>query len=317
VIAILLAAVLDLASYRARLEQIDALLARGDRAGAAAGARALLADSVRAEGEDLSPDAWTLSPIARGEPHRARLRGLLEALGARSERGPGEDRALLDSLVVAQAERDRGGGEIRTLPVEELSFVGQLREWVKAALRWTGRRLLDFLHWLWGLFPRGADAGVQAAGRITRVVFIGVGVILVLVVALGLGTARRAPLPAAGGGSRRPAKDEDPLSRTASGWEDRALDLAREGRAREAIRAWYHAILVRSYAAGILHYRRGRTNWEYMRALSPSIAWRPQFEDLTRRFDVEWYGHAESTPEALSDFAGTARDILRGLGSRT
>ena len=54
-----------------------------------------------------------------------------------------------------------------------------------------------------------------------------------------------------------------------------------------------------------------------MRALSPQVAWRPQFEDLTRRFDVEWYGHAESSPEALSDFAATAQTILRGLGSRT
>ena len=72
-IALLLAAVLDLASYRARVERIDALLARGDQASAAAQAQALLGDTVRWEGEDLSPDAWTLAPIARGEPHRAGL----------------------------------------------------------------------------------------------------------------------------------------------------------------------------------------------------------------------------------------------------
>src|SRR6059058_5258053 len=83
VIAMLLLAVLDLASYRARLEQIDALLARGQNARAAAEARTLLAQTVRAQGEDLSPDAWALSPVARGEAHRARLRGLLESLATR------------------------------------------------------------------------------------------------------------------------------------------------------------------------------------------------------------------------------------------
>jgi len=316
VIALLLAAVLDLASYRARVERIDALLARGDQASAAAQAKALLADTVRWEGEDLSPDAWTLAPIARGEPHRARLRNLLDALAARADRTPRVDRALLEDLR-ARAERNRpAGGEIGPLPAEGISFVVQVLDWMKAALRWIGHRVLDLLRWLVHLFPTGA-APEQTGGQITGTVLIGVGVILALVLALALGSARRGPVPLAPGRSRPPAKDEDPLSRTASGWEERALELAREGRAREAIRAWYHAILARSYGAGILHYRRGRTNWEYMRALSPAIAWRPQFEDLTRRFDVEWYGHRESTPEALSDFAGTARDILSSLGGRT
>jgi hypothetical protein len=316
VISILLAAVLDLASYRARVERIDALLAHGDQASAAAQAQALLADTVRWEGEDLSPDAWTLAPIARGEPHLARLRGLVEALAAPNERAPRVDRALLENLRV-RAERNRpAGGEIRPLPAKEIPFVVQVLEWMKAALRWIGHRLLDLWRWLVRLFPTGA-APRQTGGQITRIVLIGVGVILALVLALALGSARRGPVPVAPGRSRPPAKDEDPLSRTASGWEERGLELAREGRAREAIRAWYHAILVRSYGAGILQYRRGRTNWEYVRALSPAIAWRPQFEDLTRRFDVEWYGRRESTADALSDFAGTARDILSNLSGRT
>jgi len=316
VIALLLAAVLDLASYRARLEHIDALLAEGNRERAAADARALLGDTVRAGNEDLASDAWTLAPIARGEPHRARLQGLLDALRARDGGKPRVDRALLERLRKAQAQRDRGGGEIGPLPVEEISFVVQLELWAKAAVRWIWHRLADLLDWFVKLFPKGTGAAATF-GQITRVVLVGVGVILVVVLALALGSAQRGPPREAKTRSAGPAKDEDPLSRTAAGWEQRALELAREGRAREAIRAWYHAILVRSYGAGILHYRRGRTNWEYMRALSPQVAWRPQFEDLTRRFDLEWYGHAESSPEALSDFASTAQTILRGLGSRT
>src|SRR5205085_373037 len=70
----LLAAPLDLADYRARLERIDFLLDRGNLAAAAEAARALLDETIRAGDEELFPDGWTLSPIAGGEPHRARLR---------------------------------------------------------------------------------------------------------------------------------------------------------------------------------------------------------------------------------------------------
>ena len=100
-IAMLLAAVLDLASYRARLERIDALLVRGEKAHAGAEARALLGETVRAGGEDLSPDAWALSPIARGEPHRARLLGLLESLATAS---PPRDREIEAAKARARAK---------------------------------------------------------------------------------------------------------------------------------------------------------------------------------------------------------------------
>jgi len=316
VIGVVLLAVLDLASYRARLERIDALLARGDASQAAVEARSLLGETIRADGEGLSLDSWTLSPIARGEPHRTRLQSLLQSLGGPREGAPPPDHALLDELRRAQAARDlAAGGAIRGIPAPEISLLAQLRMWARSAVRWIGDRLADLVRWLEHFLPerRGPDA---EGGQITAIVLVAVGVILAIVLALALGAARRGPPPPAARGRARPAKDADPLSRTAAGWEERALELAQSGRAREAIRAWYHALLVRCYGAGLLQYRRGRTNWEYLRALSPQISWRPQFEDLTRRFDVEWYGHAESTPQALSDFAGTAREILRDLGRR-
>ena len=65
-------------------------------------------------------------------------------------------------------------------------------------------------------------------------------------------------------------RDEDPLSRGASEWERYAAQLAAAGRLREAIRAWYHAVLVTLYGANILHYRKGRTNWEYVAGLAPA-----------------------------------------------
>jgi len=111
-------------------------------------------------------------------------------------------------------------------------------------------------------------------------------------------------------GSKR---DEDPLSRGATEWERYAAQLAAAGRYREAIRAWYHAVLVTCYSAGVLHFRKGRTNWEHAARLGPDAPYRPAFLDITRRFDREWYGRDESSREALDDCADLARTILESV----
>jgi hypothetical protein len=107
-------------------------------------------------------------------------------------------------------------------------------------------------------------------------------------------------------------RDDDPLSRGANEWERYAAQLAAAGRIREAIRAWYHAVLVTLYGAGILHFRKGRTNWEYVSSLAPDLPWRGEFIQLTRRFEEEWYGHDASGAEALDECSRRARRILDG-----
>ena len=111
----------------------------------------------------------------------------------------------------------------------------------------------------------------------------------------------------------RSARDEDPLSREAGEWERFAQELAAAGRTREAIRAWYHAVLVTLFRAGTLHYEKGRTNWEYVSRLGPELAWRPSFIDMTRWFDQQWYGRDRASPDALRESAHAARGILRAL----
>jgi Domain of unknown function (DUF4129) len=318
-LAALLAAPLGLPAYRARLEKIDALLLAGDRAQAAAAAQKLLGEKVRAGEEEIAPAAWALEPIARGDPHRSRLRGLIDGLlqsgGAPS---PAADRKLLEALRNAQ---DTGGpaagGKIAPLAAPEPPFFEQLLGWMGAAARWIGHRLLDFVRWLAGLFPTGTarQLGLASSG-ITGLVLISVGLIVILAAALAVLSRAKMPAVLAVRSKSVPEKDEDPLSRSAGGWEARARDLAAQGRAREAIRAWYHALLVHCYGAGVLHYRRGRTNWEYAHALSPSLLWRPRFEELTRWFDLEWYGRPESTKAALEAFSAGTGEILSALGRR-
>lgn len=329
---LVLAAPLDVAGYRARLEQIDAALAQGRAGVAAQQARALLAqDSVRAGDASFAPDAWVLGPIARGEPRRPRLRALLAALAAgppdekqaQASSPPGNqaaDRASLAELRRAQDEETAlaAGGELRPLPLSEPPLAEQLLQALEDGAAWIGKRLAEAVRWLIGLFPD--DASPQLAGspaNISRLVFVVVGLIVAAVVALAVRSAL-APRPVRLPAQPAPAveEDADPTARTASGWEERARALAAEGRAREAIRAWYHALLVDCYGSGVLHYRPGTTNWEYAHALSPALRWRPRFEELTRRFDLEWYGSAQSSAGALEEFATDAAIVLGELRRR-
>jgi hypothetical protein len=110
-------------------------------------------------------------------------------------------------------------------------------------------------------------------------------------------------------------RDENPLSREASGWEEHARELAAERRFREAIRAWYHAVLVALFQAGLLHHQKGRTNWEYVARLDPRLGWRPGFVALTRLFDREWYGRRACDAAALAECAREARGVLVAVRS--
>ena len=48
---------------------------------------------------------------------------------------------------------------------------------------------------------------------------------------------------------------------------------------------------------------------EYVSALSPSLTWRREFIELTRRFEAEWYGATESNAEAFEECSRGAQAI--------
>jgi hypothetical protein len=316
-LVLLLALVLQLPEYRERLAAIDAQLQRGETARAAKAAGELLDAKVMVNGQELSADRWALLPVSRGEPHRARLRALIEGWSNAPETGArGLQPKLLEEIRQQQElALPARGGELTSPDLPQKSLVERLRDWLKRALQWLADRVGDFLDWLFGKDEVKTGKADAAKGSVVWVLGGAVVLILVLVLALALASLRGGRSPALARSPVNPSLDDDPLSRTVAGWETRARELAAEGRAREAIRAWYHALLVRCYAAGLLHYQRGRTNWEYARALGHQVAWRGQFEELTRQFDVEWYGREASTAEALGAFADGAGEILRALGS--
>ena len=211
----------------------------------------------------------------------------------------------------------KSGGEIRTLPADEKSLE-EASSGIGKVWKWIGKQFDKLANWWdrwWPKQRQNENETKSVAMRPKWIVTIVVIAIVIVLAILAFEVVRRsrAATPDQDLVTSDPIesrRDEDPLSRGANEWERYAAQLAAAGRTREAIRAWYHAVLVTLYAAGILHFKKGRTNWEYIAALSPELAWRGEFVTMTRRFETEWYGRAQSDADALDDAAGRARRIL-------
>lgn len=310
------AAPLHVQAYRAHLLSIEALLLRNERGAAAQEARALLGQTVDWGTVELPTDGYVLGRIAnpKQEGVVAPLRALLSALpsvppgvGA----PPPINRRALDALAEAQAESPESGA-LGGPRVKKLPFSEELARAVKGALHWVKERLRDLWRWLrkW-LFPAAPAEQDKPASMLVNVVLVGAGIVLLTILLAALLSIRKRSAPLATVAlAPAPDVDADPLSRTANEWVQRAQALAAAGRHREAIRAWYHALLVSCYRAGLLHHQTGWTNWEYVGSLAADVPWRGRFVELTGRFDLEWYGRAESSPEALDVFSLEAGAIL-------
>lgn len=329
------AATISTVKYRERLGEIRLRVDAGDWQGAALASRELLGERVALPGssEVVAPDAFVLGPIGRarnlaeargpgGENVRRlnRLAAELAAAAAGSEEADGgsigADRARLERLRAREKLADLPqGGDLPRAKVPE-GAIDALTDFfapLTRVLRAIGRKIIDWLDRLFS--PRN---GGEADGVSNLAIAVAVAIALALTGAAILyvrrrrktgpaGTTEEAPAP--------PAADDDPLSREVGEWERYARELERAGRKREAVRAWYHAVLVALYRTGFVHYRRGRTNWEYVASLSPALPVRNGFADLTRRFEREWYGRDESDFEALAAAAEIAGSLLGAVGN--
>jgi hypothetical protein len=211
------------------------------------------------------------------------------------------------------------GGEVPTKMKADVPLLERIATSIADAFRWLGEKIEKFLDWLIDLFPRSDPQRPGVTAGMQKIVYAVVAVIVILIIVLAISVARRSKGATAVVETSEPfgsKRDEDPLSRGATEWKRYAAQLGAAGRYREAIRAWYHAVLVTCYSAGVLHFRKGRTNWEYVATLAPSLAWRAEMIQLTRAFEREWYGSDESTREALDDCSGRAQGILDSVRER-
>jgi len=326
--AVLSAATLSPGTYRERLAAIDGSLRAGDWVSARDAARRLAADRIAFGKESLQPDLSVLQPLADAEtaddartvsPRLARLVAALAAQGGGAPQDHQDERPapkLLEEARAREALTALPQGKIT--PDDQVNVLDVLDEVLDPVRRWFDDLWERLKSWWRQLFPEAKPN----EGLLDRLLNLPITVVL-LVVALAvvggwlavrvLRQRRRRGKAAPEQAAPPPAADDDPLSREVNEWERYAGELAAAGRRREAVRAWYHAVLVSLFRSGVLHYRKGRTNWEYVAALAAGFGWRSRFIDLTRCFEREWYGRDHSTPEALDEAAGLAGSLLGAL----
>jgi len=317
------AAAMTLPDYVGALEQIRA----ADASAARTRAQQLLGADVESPAGRFTADAALLHEVmANPAGARAHLDAAIAALRAAAPQTSETktDPRLIEKLRAEEtAQAMKAGGEIRVVPADEKSLesaaggLGKVWKWIAKQFD----KLANFFERWWPKEKLSDDDvkrhGVAPRGLVT--IIVAVIVIILAILAFEVVRRSRAAAPEAAlvtSGAIESRRDEDPLSRGANEWERYAAQLAAAGRTREAIRAWFHAVLVTLYAAGILHFKKGRTNWEYIAALSPELPWRGEFVTMTRSFETEWYGRAESTIDALDDAAERARRIVDAVRRR-
>jgi hypothetical protein len=311
---------LTLEDYVLSLEEVQRLVEQERLVEAQTAARGLRDRVVTWDDETLTPDASALDAVleARSAAEAARAARRLGRLAGALRQSPqaaAPAEAELDVLErITPVDPLKRGGVVASLRVKPLT----LPERVEAALFAVAdaisrlmRTLREWLDWL-----RPARAPRPSAPGSTAVAALAFALVVVVVLSVLVIRRRRLAAARPAGEPLRPhpsRRDEDPLSRGASEWERHAIELAAARRWREAIRAWYHAVLVSLFRHGLLHHQKGRTNWEYVARLEPGLAWRPEFMELTSLFDREWYGRRTSDAEALAECARAARSLLAAL----
>jgi hypothetical protein len=80
-------------------------------------------------------------------------------------------------------------------------------------------------------------------------------------------------------------------------WARRAVAAAAAGDFRESIRCGYHAALARLEEQGTWQVDESRTPREYVRLLHGDDPRLPALSDLTRQFELTWYGRRTATDD--------------------
>lgn len=314
--------------YSARLSRIQSALESKDLPGAQKLAVELNAATISSASGPIGADGSLLLPVINAKKIsdtaavNPRLKVLRDALGGEtlSETATADSRPVSRDALERLRRDERvdlpsQDGQVSGGEIIDSRFFKELRETIMLLYRWFYDLGDRFLKWLDSLFPKSVAApGIAGmttmALKMLIVAFaIAAAVMVIYILMRNQKNARQIQVSS---GAVLPAssKDADPTSRDAAQWEDYAAKLAAAGRHREAIRACYHAVLATLFRSGVLHYRKGRTNWEYCYALPLNIPWRDRFFDLTGFFEIEWYGKIQSEPEDFSTYVDATRKLL-------
>jgi hypothetical protein len=313
-------------AYARALESVAVHLEAGRLDAAQREGRALAAFEYEWAGETLAADRALARDIAKAKTSEEartvalRLRRLVASLDAVA--GAPVRRAAKMSVDVASlvpSDTLKAGGAVQRVEMSQISVPERVARAILDAWDGFAAAVGEVWDWFWDwvdrIWPK-APRGQLADGSTSPLAIgfvVAVALVLVVLSIRALRRRRKAVPISAESGPVVSARDDDPLSRESNEWEIHAQQLGAAGRWREAIRAWYHAVLVALFRAGLVHFQKGRTNWEYASRLSPEAAFRPAFFDLTSLFDREWYGRRTSDAEAHRSCARGAREILESL----
>jgi hypothetical protein len=316
------AATLTLDEYAATLTRISNLIAAGDLNTARAEATTLAGDDVVSPNGRFHTDSTLIAEVGKAKPRDLGVETRIDATVAALHNTTPAKPAAVDQALLLRLQREqtvpelRQGGDIRGVQ-PNTPLLQRIAKSITTAAKWIVNKIEKFIDWLSRFWPTDDPKKETASSAMRWTIGTLVGLIVLILAVLAFEVIRR---------SRRRAgtvieesapltstSDDDPLSRGANEWERYAAQLAAAGRLREAIRAWYHAVLVTLYGANILHYRKGRTNWEYVAAVGPEHAWRARFIELTHLFEHEWYGSDDSNNDALDACSDAARSVLTAV----
>lgn len=89
-------------------------------------------------------------------------------------------------------------------------------------------------------------------------------------------------------------------------WANAAIEAANGGDFREAIHCAYWAAVYRLDEAGVWTLDATRTPREYLRLLKQDVPQRPPMREITRNFEVVWYG---TKPASAGDFRSAVNEL--------
>lgn len=305
--------------YRDALATLSTAVKNGDSAAAQESAQALIGTTyVTSDGEILSTDTTCLKPVATADPLKFPARvpcvetlvQSLDEMTKRVDSADAPDRKLAEEITAAWDQKiPEGIAKFRVdanLPAIEASI---LPDWLVEFWTWLVDAVDAILRALTG---RSASGGSSVGAEGITVVIVALACALLGLVAWR--ALRQARLPKQ---EEKPVEvaptDDDPTARPTSEWYRHAEALMRAGKRREALRAYYHAVLSAGIQIGLLTYSRGRTNWEYVASLSPGLPVRTRLVNMTRRFEECWYGGAEASEDLLLAQSKDATQALADL----
>jgi len=289
---------LSIADYRQDLLSLDAALARHDHGIVVQDAQQLSQSRIVYGPERLEVDPALVTALDHPAVGRARhliavqLAQLPTSQGTTTDGPQPDGQALAGIAAVQRLASVARDGDLGSMPLHRPTLPHQIRHVLRAILRGIGHVLRAIWHWLRSWLGGSEDDGTgHGTSHMTILVVLVCVVIAIGFVILALFNRNQGEDLRAGPAQQpTAARDADPRSRASDEWRRYGDRLAAEGRWREAMRAWYHAVLVQCWTNGTIRHRVGWTNWEYAAHLPANWSQRAAFVDLTARFDRHWYG---------------------------